>query len=185
MSKKPHEQASKRSFATAAGKKVRKKFPSLVRFFSQFKICRSCEDENRTISPAKPLKVASQRVTSISLKDFQRVRTIGTGSFGRVFLVIHLETKKPYALKVLNKRRILETRQLPHTINEQKILSSLQHPFMVYLVASFQDPANLYLLMDYVPGGELFSILRRLVVRLIFALLSGSQMRAAGSMWRS
>ena len=165
MSNGLQNQSSKMSLATTTSSgKVRKKVPSLVRFFSKFKICRLAKNRKRIAPPDKIPSPFSPSFAQLSLGDFQRIRTIGTGSFGRVFLVIHSRTKLPYALKVLNKHQIIETRQLPHTINERKILSILKHPFMVHLVASFQDVTNLYLLMDYVPGGELFSILRRLGV---------------------
>lgn len=48
-----------------------------------------------------------------------------------------------------------------HSNNEKHILESVAHPFLVNMWGTFQDDVNLYMVMDYVPGGELFSILRR------------------------
>jgi len=66
-----------------------------------------------------------------------------------------------YAVKVLNKERIVKSKQIDHTNNEQRMLLAVQHPFIINLWGSFQDCTNLYMVMDFVPGGELFSLLRR------------------------
>ena len=52
-------------------------------------------------------------------------------------------------------------KQIMHTRYEQAMLSSVQHPFIINLWGSFQDNTNLYMVMDFVPGGELFTLLRR------------------------
>lgn len=95
------------------------------------------------------------------LDDFVIMQTLGTGSFGRVHLVKHKETGKYYAMKVLVKRQIIESKQVEHTINEKKILETLDHPYMVNLIGSFKDNRNLYIVLEYVCGGELFSYLRQ------------------------
>ena len=64
-------------------------------------------------------------------------------------------------MKVLNKEKIVRTKQVEHTNNEQHMLESVQHPFIVNLWGTFQDSSNLYMVMDFVPGGELFTLLRR------------------------
>ncbi|TFK26334.1 AGC/PKA protein kinase [Coprinopsis marcescibilis] len=95
------------------------------------------------------------------LKDFNIERTLGTGSFGRVHLVQSLHNMRFYAIKVLNKERIVKMKQIEHTNNEMRMLESVQHPFIINLWGSFQDTSNLYMVMDFVPGGELFTLLRR------------------------
>jgi serine/threonine protein kinase len=70
-----------------------------------------------------------------------------------------------YAMKVLNKERIVKMKQVEHTNNEQRMLASVQHPFIINLWGIFQDYSNLYMVMDFVPGGELFTLLRRSNVR--------------------
>ncbi|XP_951989.1 camp-dependent protein kinase, beta-catalytic subunit, putative [Theileria annulata] len=73
------------------------------------------------------------------------------------------ETKeKIVSLKILSKDKIIEKRQLEHVKNEKNILSSLKHPFIVEYLGSFQDPLNLYFVLEFVPGGELFTYLRRM-----------------------
>ena len=71
-----------------------------------------------------------------------------------------------YAIKVLNKGKIVQHKQVDHTNNEMNMLLAVQHPFIVNLWGTFQDCTNLYMVMDFVPGGELFSLLRRSNVRL-------------------
>ncbi|CAL1712067.1 unnamed protein product [Somion occarium] len=98
---------------------------------------------------------------SYRLTDFLILRTLGTGSFGRVHLVRSKHNARFYAIKVLSKEKIVRTKQVMHTRNEQGMLSQVQHPFIINLWGSFQDHTNLYMVMDFVPGGELFTLLRR------------------------
>ncbi|CAG8446729.1 16482_t:CDS:2 [Acaulospora colombiana] len=95
------------------------------------------------------------------LSDFNICRTLGTGSFGRVHLVQSKYNSKFYAMKVLKKSEVVRLKQVEHTNNEKHILEQVNHPFLVNLWGTFQDSANLYMVMDYVVGGELFSILRK------------------------
>lgn len=97
----------------------------------------------------------------LKLSDFKVERTVGTGSFGRVHLIQSKINNRYYALKVLKKSEIVKLKQVEHTNNERAVLASIQHPFIVNLWGSFQDDANLYMVMDYVAGGELFSFLRK------------------------
>jgi protein kinase A len=64
-------------------------------------------------------------------------------------------------MKVLKKAEIVRQRQVEHVNAERYILSRVQHPFIVDLYATFQDSLNIYMLLSYVPGGELFTHLRR------------------------
>ena len=68
---------------------------------------------------------------------------------------------KHYAMKVLRKSEIVKLKQVEHTINEKHILEKLEFPFLVNLLGTFQDANNLYLVLEYVQGGELFSYLRK------------------------
>ncbi|KAN0060655.1 cytochrome c oxidase subunit 1 [Thecaphora frezii] len=101
-----------------------------------------------------------------TLRDFEVLETLGTGTFGRVLLVRlkSKETTDPsayFALKVLAKSKVVRLRQIEHTNSERTILAKVQHPFLVNLITTFQDAKNCYMLMDYVIGGEVFSYLRR------------------------
>ncbi|GAA5801567.1 hypothetical protein HPULCUR_007015 [Helicostylum pulchrum] len=97
----------------------------------------------------------------LKLADFNMLRTLGTGSFGRVHLVQSRVNARYYAVKVLKKSEVVRLKQVEHTNNEKHILEAVAHPFLVNMWGTFQDNVNLYMVMDYVPGGELFSVLRR------------------------
>ncbi|KAI8074782.1 kinase-like domain-containing protein [Gongronella butleri] len=97
----------------------------------------------------------------LKLSDFYILRTLGTGSFGRVHLTQSRHNHRYYAMKVLKKSEVVRLKQVEHTNNEKAILEGIACPFIVNLWGTFQDDLYLYMVMDYVPGGELFSVLRR------------------------
>lgn len=104
-------------------------------------------------------------MTSLA-NSFVMIWAVGTGTFGRVLLVrlrgsSSQSTSNCFALKVLRKTEIVRLRQVEHVNAERYILSRVRHPFIVDLYATFQDSLNVYMLMSYVPGGELFTHLRR------------------------
>lgn len=96
-----------------------------------------------------------------SLEDFALRRTLGTGSFGRVHLVQSNHNQRYYAMKVLKKEQVVKMKQIEHTNDERRMLQLVKHPFLVTLWGTFQDSKNLYMVMDFVEGGELFSLLRK------------------------
>ncbi|KAK0525036.1 cAMP-dependent protein kinase catalytic subunit [Tilletia horrida] len=96
-----------------------------------------------------------------ALSDFQVQRTLGTGSFGRVHLVRSRHNSRFYAIKVLKKEQVVRMKQVEHTNSERAVLEIVRHPFLVNLWGTFSDPTFLYMVMDFVPGGELFTLLRK------------------------
>ena len=100
---------------------------------------------------------------SLKLSDFDLRSTVGTGTFGRVRIVkLKSDTSRtPFALKMLKKSEIVRLKQVQHVKSEKQILMMIEHPFIVTLVSAFQDDKRLYMLMEYVNGGELFSYLRK------------------------
>ncbi|KAK4223716.1 hypothetical protein QBC38DRAFT_512226 [Podospora fimiseda] len=96
-----------------------------------------------------------------SLNDFEMQRTLGTGSFGRVHLVQSKHNQRFYAVKVLKKAQVVRMKQVEHTNDERRMLAEVKHPFLITLWGTFQDARNLYMVMDFVEGGELFSLLRK------------------------
>lgn len=108
-------------------------------------------------------QTAASRTTKgkYSLTDFTLKRTLGTGSFGRVHLVQSNHNQRFYAVKVLKKAQVVKMKQVEHTIDERRMLQKVKHAFLVTLWGTFQDSKNLYMVMDFVEGGELFSLLRK------------------------
>lgn len=91
--------------------------------------------------------------------DFEVLRLLGKGTFGQVFQVRKKDTKRIYAMKVLSKKVIVKKKEIAHTIGERDILvrtSAGGSSFIVGLKFSFQTPQDLYLVTDYMSGGELF-----------------------------
>jgi serine/threonine protein kinase len=95
------------------------------------------------------------------IEDLEIKNTLGTGSFGRVHLAKYKPTGTYCALKVLKKSEVINLRQVEHTLNEKHILEKLDCPFLVKLHGTFQDSNNLFLVLEYVQGGELFTYLRK------------------------
>lgn len=96
-----------------------------------------------------------------SLTDFHIMRTLGTGSFGRVHLVRSVHNGRYYAIKVLKKHQVVKMKQVEHTNDERRMLKLVEHPFLIRLWGTFSDAKNLFMVMDYIEGGELFSLLRK------------------------
>ncbi|CAM9987587.1 unnamed protein product [Ectocarpus sp. 6 AP-2014] len=97
------------------------------------------------------------------LRDLEVMETLGTGTFGRVRLVRHLDNGKFFALKISKKASIIRMKQVEHVKNEVSLLSMIEHPAIVNMFGYFLDDTKLYLVMEYVEGGELFSHLRSCV----------------------
>ncbi|KAI0128864.1 catalytic subunit of camp-dependent protein kinase [Xylariales sp. AK1849] len=113
--------------------------------------------------PQEEPQSTEKRVTKgkYSLGDFDMLRTLGTGSFGRVHLVQSKHNQRFYAVKVLKKAQVVKMKQVEHTNDERRMLGEVKHPFLITLWGTFQDSKNLYMVMDFVEGGELFSLLRK------------------------
>lgn len=107
---------------------------------------------------SNPVRTTKGKYT---LTDFTIQRTLGTGSFGRVHLVQSRHNQRYYAVKVLKKNQVFKMKQVEHTNDERRMLQKVKHPFLITLWGTFQDSKNLYMVMDFVEGGELFSLLRK------------------------
>eukprot|EP00743_Colponemidia_sp_Colp-15_P001810 GILK01001975.1.p1 GENE.GILK01001975.1~~GILK01001975.1.p1 ORF type:complete len:405 (+),score=90.28 GILK01001975.1:40-1215(+) len=91
----------------------------------------------------------------VTLEDFKLEKVLGKGSFGKVMLVRKTSNNELYAMKILRKADVLARNQIAHTQTERRILE-INHPFMVNLHYAFQTADKLYLVVDYLNGGELF-----------------------------
>jgi len=96
--------------------------------------------------------------STLSIKDVKRHKMLGMGAFGKVWLATSRDTKKPYALKTITKRQLIEAGQVKGVMREKQIMASIEHPFILPLVGSFQDQDFLYLLLPFNQGGELFNV---------------------------
>jgi serum/glucocorticoid-regulated kinase 2 len=97
----------------------------------------------------------------ISKDDFERIKLLGRGTFGEVFLVRKFSSNKLYAMKILKKDLVKMKNQVDHTKTERKILEKIENPFIVSLFYAFQDYKKLYLVTEFMQGGELFYHLRK------------------------
>jgi len=92
----------------------------------------------------------------VTLDDFELMRIVGRGSFGKVVQVRCRKDDQIYAMKVLRKDMIFKRKQVEHTKTERRILERIDHPFIVSLRFAFQTGDKLYMVLDYFNGGELF-----------------------------
>lgn len=94
-----------------------------------------------------------------TMDDFQLLKVIGRGSFGKVMMVRKIKGDhkgRIFAMKILKKEAIVKRNQVEHTKSERKILEEINHPFLMRLYYAFQSPTKLYMVMDYLTGGEMF-----------------------------
>merc|ERR1711972_735240 len=87
----------------------------------------------------------------MTVHDFEFLKVVGKGSFGKVMMVKKLDSGEIFAMKVLVKRK-----QVVHTQSERKVLANVDNPFIVSLRYAFQSDAKLYMVLDFFNGGELF-----------------------------
>lgn len=92
----------------------------------------------------------------MSIDDFELLKVIGKGSFGKVMQVRKKDTGRIYAMKIIKKAHIVERDEVSHTMAERHVLGKLVHPYIVPIKYSFQNPEKLYLVLAFVNGGELF-----------------------------
>jgi hypothetical protein len=130
-------------------------------------------------------EAAKAQRPKLLMDDLEPMTILGVGTFGRVKLVVHRPTNTPYALKCMRKGQVIALKQVEHVMNEKKLLEMCDHPFLLNLAATYQDPDEIYMLLDGVwgackipacrpllqshacrinerslAGGELFSVLR-------------------------
>lgn len=96
----------------------------------------------------------------VSPQSFEKLKLLGKGDVGKVYLVRQKATKKLYAMKILNKREMMERNKIKRVLAEQEILQTANHPFIVTLYHSFQSEDHLYLCLEYCMGGEFFNALQ-------------------------
>ena len=88
-------------------------------------------------------------------------QVIGRGAFGEVRLVQKRDTGHVYAMKILRKSAMVEKEQVAHVRAERDILVEADHQWVVKMFYSFQDAVNLYLIMEFLPGGDMMTLLMK------------------------
>ncbi|XP_003707740.1 AKT serine/threonine protein kinase [Megachile rotundata] len=97
----------------------------------------------------------------VTLENFEFLKVLGKGTFGKVILCREKATGHLYAIKILRKEVIIRKDEVAHTLTENRVLRTTNHPFLISLKYSFQTADRLCFVMEYVNGGELFFHLRR------------------------
>jgi len=129
------------------------------------------EQVNITPAAAKPAAVPAvepetnisipQDLPKVTLEDFDLLKVLGKGGFGKVMLVRKKNSTDIYAMKVLKKEAVIRRNQVQHTKTETHILKQIRHPFLTRMYFAFQSEGKLYMVLNYLPGGELFYRLKR------------------------
>lgn len=104
---------------------------------------------------------AKKRRKKMTLQDFECLTIIGRGAFGEVRVCKRKETSDVFAMKIMKKSEMLRKNQVTHIRAERDVLALADNPWVVKLTFSFQDNINLYLVMEYLQGGDLMTILMK------------------------
>ncbi|XP_021723300.1 serine/threonine-protein kinase AtPK1/AtPK6-like [Chenopodium quinoa] len=117
--------------------------------------------EISTDDDAKPLDSLNDDLLltkdqKVGLDDFEIMKVVGQGAFGKVYQVLKKGTSEIYAMKVMRKDKIMEKNHAEYMKAERDILTKIGHPFIVQLRYSFQTKYRLYLVLDFINGGHLF-----------------------------
>jgi len=109
----------------------------------------------------EPVIEMPKELPKVCLEDFDLLKVLGKGGFGKVMLVRKKGTTDIFAMKVLKKEAVIRRNQVAHTKTETHILKQIRHPFLTRMHFAFQSHGKLYMVLNYLPGGELFYRLKR------------------------
>ena len=109
----------------------------------------------------KDLSSILKGITNININSFEFLKKIGEGGFGKVWKVRYIKENKIVALKELSKKKILEKKMIDYIFKERDILLSLYSNSISNLYYTFQDKNNLYMILDYLPGGDLRNLMKK------------------------
>merc|ERR1719175_279565 len=118
-------------------------------------------EERRREHAARETEFLRLKRSKLGAADFEPIKVIGKGAFGEVRLVQKVDTGHVYAMKILRKCDMVEKEQVAHVRAERDILVEADHQWVVKMFYSFQDPANLYLIMEFLPGGDMMTLLMK------------------------
>eukprot|EP00887_Chlorella_sp_A99_P007617 scaffold20.g7617.t1 len=138
------------------------------------RLVRSKLGELRAVLPGRPTDssgggsgastphAGSGGVSSMSIDDFEILKPISRGAFGRVYLARKRATGDLFAIKVMRKADLIRKNMVQSVKNERNILAMANNPFVVRFYYSFTSRDNLYIVMEYLNGGDCYSLLRSL-----------------------
>uniref|UniRef100_A0A804P8P2 non-specific serine/threonine protein kinase n=1 Tax=Zea mays TaxID=4577 RepID=A0A804P8P2_MAIZE len=159
-----HESLTVQTFGTRIEKLHREKYLQLCDSVDMDKV-----DSASTIMDEEDNVVRSLRASPVhpikdrtSIDDFEIIKPISRGAFGRVFLAKKRTTGDLFAIKVLRKADMIRKNAVESILAERDILITVRNPFVVRFFYSFTSRDNLYLVMEYLNGGDLYSLLRNL-----------------------
>lgn len=107
------------------------------------------------------VEYVENRAGKLKIEDFELLKVVGKGSFGKVMQVRKKDTNRIYALKTIRKAHIISRSEVAHTLAERSVLAQINNPFIVPLKFTFQSPEKLYFVLAFVNGGELFHHLQK------------------------
>eukprot|EP00158_Paraphelidium_tribonemae_P005735 Partr_v1_DN27497_c1_g1_i1_m72422 putative AGC family protein kinase len=100
---------------------------------------------------------SKRTITKLTPEHFNFLKVLGKGNYGKVMLAVLKDGDGRYfAVKIIKKSSLIDEESLEHVLAENRVLQTLDHPFLVKLYCSFQTDDRLYFVMEYVNGGELF-----------------------------
>ncbi|KAK8854306.1 hypothetical protein M9Y10_016866 [Tritrichomonas musculus] len=119
------------------------------------------KDNDNLVRWVVALRSATFYNPQLSMDSFNIISVIGRGFFGKVMLVQKKDTKELFAIKTVHKARLIQSKKVQTILAERSILGKVKHPFIVEMNYAFQNATKFYLVMEYVPGGELFGYIQR------------------------
>ena len=137
---------------------------SLEKKMEQLLLAEDTRDSMRRILAQRESVYLRLRRAKMDRSHFSQLKVLGRGGFAEVSLVRKKDTQELYALKTLKKAEVLKRNQVAHVKAERDILAEADNEWVVKLFYSFQDAEHLYFVMDYVPGGDMLSLLVKLQV---------------------
>jgi len=118
-------------------------------------------DQRTFIECMGPIADVLQRATEVvNMADLEEHRLLGVGTFGKVKLVRDKTSNRVFAMKIISKAKVIQYNQQEHIMSEKTILAEMDHPFIIQLMATFKDDQRLFMVLEYCPGGELFTLLQ-------------------------
>lgn len=138
---------------------IRKRSTQLEERLASMSIRESDKEKMRKENIKKEMAFLRERRRPMSEADFDMISIIGRGAFGEVMLVKHKKNGSYYAMKKLRKADMQRKEQINHAWSERHVLVAADHPFVCKLCYAFQSKDFLYLVMEFLPGGDLMTLL--------------------------